>query len=112
MWLIQCAAFRPERCGPLAGAQFGRTIELNSIHCNPMRPWQFAVAGGDDYVRIYDQRRTAGNSLGGQSANMALPVRLSVHGLMRDIRISFATASAWLCAKIVRVPDLCPKDSP
>lgn len=61
--------------------QVGKKIELNSIACNSLRPWQFAVGGGDEYVRIYDQRRTdsggATSSLGRQSANMALPVCLS-----------------------------------
>ena len=32
-------------------------LVLNSIHCNPCRPWQFAVAGGDAYVRVYDRRK-------------------------------------------------------
>lgn len=58
--------------------QTGKTIELNSIACNPLRPWQFAVGGGDEYVRIYDQRRTlsagSSSSIGHQSADMALPV--------------------------------------
>ncbi|KAK9823322.1 hypothetical protein WJX72_001905 [[Myrmecia] bisecta] len=32
-------------------------VELNSIHCNPMRAWEFTVAGGDQYVRVFDMRR-------------------------------------------------------
>ena len=34
-----------------------KPLVLNSIHCNPCRPWQFAVAGGDAYVRVYDRRK-------------------------------------------------------
>lgn len=34
-----------------------KALVLNSIHCNPCRPWQFTVAGGDAYVRVYDRRK-------------------------------------------------------
>ncbi len=34
-----------------------KPLSLNSIHCNPCRPWQFTVAGGDAYVRVYDRRK-------------------------------------------------------
>ena len=34
-----------------------KPLVLNSIHCNPCRPWQFTVAGGDAYIRVYDRRK-------------------------------------------------------
>ncbi|KAL3160011.1 hypothetical protein ABBQ38_010398 [Trebouxia sp. C0009 RCD-2024] len=39
------------------GSQTAKPLVLNSIHCNPCRPWQFTVAGGDAYVRVYDRRK-------------------------------------------------------
>jgi len=33
-------------------------LQLNSIHCNPLRPWQFVVGGSDIFARVYDQRRS------------------------------------------------------
>lgn len=44
-----------------------RPLSLNSIHCNPARPWQFVVAGGDAYVRVYDRRKAAAASCSEQS---------------------------------------------
>lgn len=41
-----------------------REIALNSIHCNPAKPWQFVLGGGDEIVRIYDQRRGASDGAG------------------------------------------------
>ena len=38
-------------------AMQSKPLVLNSIHCNPCRPWQFTVAGGDAYVRVYDRRK-------------------------------------------------------
>lgn len=45
-----------------------RPLSLNSIHCNPARPWQFAVAGGDAYVRVYDRRMAAAVTSAAQPA--------------------------------------------
>lgn len=54
-------------------------ISLNSIHCNPLRPWQFVVGGSDIFARVYDQRRslvsTSSYSLStSTAAAMAVPV--------------------------------------
>ncbi len=43
-----------------------RPLSLNSIHCNPCRPWQFTVAGGDAYVRVYDRRKAEAASCSGE----------------------------------------------
>eukprot|EP00877_Chromochloris_zofingiensis_P004808 jgi/Chrzof1/14328/UNPLg00601.t1 len=37
-------------------------VDLNCIHVNPARPWQFAVGGSDEWVRVYDYRRYPGTS--------------------------------------------------
>ena len=42
-----------------------KPLVLNSIHCNPCRPWQFTVAGGDAYVRVYDRRKAEAASCSG-----------------------------------------------
>jgi WD repeat-containing protein 42A len=40
-----------------------QVVELNAIHVNPTRPWQFAVGGSDQWARVYDYRRpTRGSS--------------------------------------------------
>ena len=51
--------------------QYSTAIELNSIHCNGARPWQFVVGASDQTVRVYDRRRSAGNS----AASIVQPVR-------------------------------------
>lgn len=43
-----------------------KPLVLNSIHCNPCRPWQFTVAGGDAYVRVYDRRKAEAASCSGE----------------------------------------------
>lgn len=43
-------------------------VELNSIHCSAVRPWQFVAAGSDEAVRVYDRRAAA-------TASLAAPVR-------------------------------------
>ena len=45
-----------------------KPLVLNSIHCNPCRPWQFTVAGGDAYVRVYDRRKAEAASCSGAEA--------------------------------------------
>ncbi len=52
-------------CKPPCSMQ-ARPLSLNSIHCNPCRPWQFTVAGGDAYVRVYDRRKAEAASCSGE----------------------------------------------
>lgn len=56
-----------------------RPLSLNSIHCNPARPWQFAVAGGDQFVRVYDRRKAASVSsaeaTASEAANLDNPIQ-------------------------------------
>ena len=52
-------------CKPRCSMQ-ARPLSLNSIHCNPCRPWQFTVAGGDAYVRVYDRRKAEAASCSGE----------------------------------------------
>ena len=46
-------------------------LSLNSIHCNPLRPWQFVVAGSDIYARVYDQRRSLTSASASTTTSMA-----------------------------------------
>lgn len=43
-------------------------LSLNSIHCNPLRPWQFVVGGSDIFARVYDQRRALTPTAGATDA--------------------------------------------
>ena len=36
-----------------------QVVDLNAIHANPARPWQFAVGGSDEWARVYDMRKAA-----------------------------------------------------
>lgn len=62
----------------MSAAQLSGVLELNSIHCNEARPWQFVVGGSDESVRVYDQRRADDGvrACGSASASIAQPVRL------------------------------------
>lgn len=70
----------------LSAMQMDR-LSLNSIHCNPLRPWQFVVGGSDIFARVYDQRRSLSPSAGASAtpassaAAMAEPVSPS-HSLL------------------------------
>ncbi len=68
-----------------------RLLDLNSIDINPMRPWQFAVAGGEEWVRIYDQRRPT-------SSTSAARARGGAMSLAQPVCNSFCDAShPWWC---------------
>lgn len=58
----------------MARLQHVAAVELNSIHCSAVRPWQFVVAGSDEAVRVYDRR-------GAATASLATPVRPLRHAL-------------------------------
>lgn len=65
-----------------------KPLLLNSIHCNPCRPWQFTVAGGDAYVRVYDRRKAeaASWSAEGEEQDAAASTRNFAAALATPIR--------------------------
>lgn len=74
-----------------------RPLGLNSIHCNPARPWQFAVAGSDAYVRVYDRRKAAAAS-GGDEEDGAEPTPQQTR--------SYATALATPVSIVPTITDM------
>eukprot|EP00879_Flechtneria_rotunda_P026284 GHRR01028017.1.p1 GENE.GHRR01028017.1~~GHRR01028017.1.p1 ORF type:complete len:242 (+),score=72.26 GHRR01028017.1:548-1273(+) len=49
--LLVCHGYSRSR-GPTS-----RVVGINAVHVNPIRPWQFALGGGDSWARVYDVRR-------------------------------------------------------
>ncbi|KAK9809355.1 hypothetical protein WJX73_008283 [Symbiochloris irregularis] len=80
------------KCSSSDRSGMRRTVGLNSIHCNPARPWQFVLGASDEVVRIYDTRMMPPGSVGdgvraGQS--VCQPVRQLVpRSLRRSARNS------------------------
>ena len=68
---------------------------LNSIHCNPARPWQFVLGAGDEVVRVYDQRR-----LPPRACEQASRVELSVS---QPVRLTVPPACALCCGGLARL---------
>lgn len=93
-----------------------RPLSLNSIHCNPCRPWQFTVAGGDAYVRVYDRRKAEAASCSGEeeqgdaaastrsfAAALATPVRKLAPKHMQNDEAGHAARHAHVtCANFSR----------
>ena len=76
-----------------------KPLLLNSIHCNPCRPWQFTVAGGDAYVRVYDRRKAeaASWSAEGEEQDAAASTRNFAAALATPVRPLGPSPPAFCC---------------
>lgn len=51
----------------MVGYRRNNTVCLYSIHCNPLKNYEFVVCGNDKDIRLFDQRKI--------SQNNAIPIK-------------------------------------